>query len=161
MRTMSGTKRETKTGSVTPKGRRGKGKGKGGGRKTYLPDRRLTIFRSERTTPYTSFASSSKGKPAEAEAAPPAPPSACCTGGGGVAVDEAGTPGDWLPSANATTTPELEARVLRGLEKGVPGAEPATEMVEGGRGESACETPGRRAPPSLARFGRLARCQSW
>lgn len=61
-------------------------------------------------------------------------------------------------------TPELEARVLRGLEKGVPdaepGAEPATEDEEG-MGESACETPGRRPPPSFARFGRFVRCQSW
>ena len=132
--------------------------GEGGG--TYLPDRRLTIFRSERMTPYTSLASSSKGRPA-LEAAPTAPPWACRSGG--VAAG-AGTPGDWLPSLSATMTPELEARVLRGLEKGVPdaepGAEPATEDEEG-TGESACETPGRRPPPSFARFGRFVRCQSW
>ncbi len=84
-----------------------------------------------------------------------------------MAVD-VGRPGDWLPSLNATRTPELEARVLRGLEKGVPGAEPGAEpgpaaevVVVEGRGESACETPGRRAPPSFARFGRFVRCQSW
>jgi hypothetical protein len=76
-------------------------------------------------------------------------------------AEDVGTPlGDWLPSLNATRTPELEARVLRGLEKGVPGAEPAVEEEEG-RGERACETPGRRAPPSFARFGRFVRCQSW
>jgi hypothetical protein len=138
---------------------------------TYLPDRRLTIFRSERMTPYTSLDSSSKGRPALAEVALPAPPPPwVCTGGGGVPVVDAGRPGDWLPSLNATRTPELEVRVLRGLEKGVPDAEPgaepvpaAAEEVEGrasGRGERACETPGRRVPPSFARFGRFARCQS-
>jgi hypothetical protein len=82
----------------------------------------------------------------------------------------AGRPGDgWLlPSLNATRTPELGARVLRGLEKGVPDVEPGTEAepvlpsvaAPAGRGESACETPGRRAPPSFARFGRFVRCQS-
>jgi hypothetical protein len=110
-------------------------------------------------TPYTSLASSSKGRPA-LETAPTAPPWACTSGG--VAVG-AGTPGDWLPSPSATMTPELEARVLRGLEKGVPGAEPGAEPTTegGGRGESACETPGRRPPPSFARFGRFVRCQSW
>lgn len=139
---------------------------------TYLPDRRLTIFLSERMTPYTNLASSSKGRPALVEVAPPATPPWACTsdggggGGGGVAVD-AGRPGDWLPSLNATRTPELEARVLRGLEKGVPGAEPGAEPVPPaaeeaeGMGERACETPGRSAPPSFARFGRLVRCQSW
>ena len=64
-------------------------------------------------------------------------------------------------SLNATRTPEVEVRVLRGLEKGVPDAEDGAE-VEGGGGETACETAGRSAPPSLARFGRLVRCcQSW
>jgi len=85
-----------------------------------------------------------------------------------VAAVDAGKPGDWLPSLKATRTPELEARVLRGLEKGVPDAEPGDEAepvptaeeVEGGRGERACETAGRRAPPSFARFGRFERCQS-
>jgi len=130
---------------------------------TYLPDKRLTIFRSERTTPYTSLASSSNGRP-ETEAALPAPPPWACTGAGGVAVD-AGRPGDCLPSLIATRMPELGARVLRGLEKGVPGAEPGAEPVPAaeeveGRGERACETPGRRAPPSFARFGRFVRCQS-
>jgi hypothetical protein len=145
---------------------------------TYLPDRRLTIFRSERMTPYTSLDSSSKGRPALEAAPPPTPPWVCTGGGGGgggggVAVADAGKPGDWLPSLYAMRTPELEARVLRGLEKGVPDAEPGAEPepepgpepvpVEGrgrGRGESACETPGRRSPPSFARFGRFVRCQS-
>jgi hypothetical protein len=88
-----------------------------------------------------------------------------------VAVVDRGRPGDGLPSLNATRTPALEASVLRGLEKGVPdvelGAEPepvpaatpAVLMVEG-RGERACETAGRRSPPSFARFGRFVRCQS-
>lgn len=132
-------------------------------------------------TPYTSLDSSSKGRPALADAAPPAAPPGVCTGGGGVAVAvavamavvDAGKPGDGLPSLYAMRTPELEARVLRGLEKGVPDAEPgaepvpepvpAAEEVEGrgrGRGERACETPKRRSPPSFARFGRFARCQS-
>ena len=67
--------------------------------------------------------------------------------------------------------PELEARVLRGLEKGVPDVEPGAEagpepvtaeveMMVDGRGERARETPGRRSPPSFARFGRFVRCQS-
>jgi hypothetical protein len=130
-------------------------------------------------TPYTSLDSSSKGRPALADAAPPAAPPWVSTGGGGgggvamAVAEDAGKPGDWLPSLYAMRTPELEARVLRGLEKGVPGAEPgaepepepvpAAEVVEGrgrGRGERACETPGRRVPPSFARFGRFARCQS-
>jgi len=124
---------------------------------THLPDKRLTIFRSERMTPYTSLASSSKGKPAPApDAAPPA-----AVVDGGVPVPEGG---DWPASPNATRTPEVEERVLRGLEKGVDtGVEPPAEDEAGRRGgERACETPGRSAPPSLARFGRLVRCcQSW
>ena len=130
-------------------------------------------------TPYTSLDSSSKGKPALEAAPPPVPPWVCTSGGGGVAAAvavDAGKLGDWLPSLNAMRTPELEASVLRGLEKGVPddepGAEPEPEpepgpavpaaaVVEGrGSGESACETPGRRSPPSFARFGRFVRCQS-
>jgi hypothetical protein len=55
--------------------------------------------------------------------------------------------------------------VLRGLEKGAGAGVPEAEVDEaaaGGRGTRACETPGRSAPPSLARFGRLVRyCQSW
>ena len=66
----------------------------------------------------------------------------------------------WLVSLRAMTTPEVDASVLRGLVKGVLDAEPGAG-VEGGRGERACETPERRPPPSLARFGRLVRCQSW
>ena len=85
---------------------------------------------------------------------------------------DAGRPADWLPSLKATRMPELEARVLRGLEKGVPDVEPGAEAKPGptavaevevvveGRGERACETPGRRSPPSFARFGRFVRCQS-
>ena len=74
--------------------------------------------------------------------------------------------GGWLASPNATRTPEVEERVLRGLEKGAGVPEAEAEVDEaaagGGRGARACETPGRRAPPSLARFGRLVRyCQSW
>jgi hypothetical protein len=87
-------------------------------------------------------------------------------------VDRGRPPGDCLPSLNATRTPELEVSVLRGLEKGVPdvelGAEepgpvppPPPAVVVEGRGERACETAGRRSPPSFARFGRFVRCQSW
>jgi hypothetical protein len=81
-------------------------------------------------------------------------------------VDRGRRPGDCLPSLNATRTPELEARVLRGLEKGVPDVELGAEepaaaaAVVEGRGERACETAGRRSPPSFARFGRFVRCQS-
>jgi len=73
--------------------------------------------------------------------------------------------GGWLASPNATRTPEVEERVLRGLEKGAGAGAPEAEVDEaaaGGRGTRACETPERSAPPSLARFGRLVRyCQSW
>jgi len=133
---------------------------RGGGREgegTYLPDRRLTIFLSERTTPYTSLASSSKARPVPEVAAGVA----AGGGGGGGGVP----PGGWLlASLSATRTPEVEERVLRGLVKGVPGVEPGAEAgpeEEGGRGETARETAGRRAPPWFARFGRLVRCQSW
>jgi hypothetical protein len=66
-------------------------------------------------------------------------------------------------SLKAMTTPEVGARVLRGLVKGVLDDEPGAEDVEegGGRGVRACETAWRRPPPSFARFGRLVRCQSW
>lgn len=128
-------------------------------RETHLPDKRLTIFRKERTTPYTSLASSSNGKPALALALDATPDGGGGGGGGGV------VPGDcvWLASPNATMMPEVEVSVLRGLEKGVPDVEDGAEVeVEGAGGERACETPGRSAPPSLARFGRLVRCcQSW
>jgi hypothetical protein len=82
-------------------------------------------------------------------------------GGGGVRGV-----GGWLASPYATRTPEVEERVLRGLEKGAGAGVPEAEVDEaaaaGGRGTRACETPGRSAPPSLARFGRLVRCcQSW
>jgi hypothetical protein len=115
-------------------------------------------------TPYTSLASSSKGRPALALDV--ALPATVNGGGGGVPlpVPDKGT---WPASPNATTTPEAEESVLRGLEKGVdpgvgvPGAE-EDEAAGSKGGERACETPGRSAPPSLARFGRLVRCcQSW
>jgi len=96
-----------------------------------------------------------------------APPAAAVDGGGGGGGVRVPVPGseDWLASPNATTTPEVEERVLRGLEKGVdPGVGVPGAEDEAGRsaGETACETPGRSVPLSLARFGRLVRCcQSW
>lgn len=136
------------------------------GLNTHLPDKRLTIFRNERMTPYTSLASSSKGSPAPAEVTADDDDGG---GGGGVPGDDEDVMVWPAASLNATRMPEVDVRVLRGLEKGVgtgvPGAEPGAEEDEvggGGRGERACETPGRSAPPSLARFGRLVRCcQSW
>jgi len=102
------------------------------------------------------LASSSNGKPALALDAAPALATVDCGRGGGVPGD-----GVWLASLNATRTPDVEVSVLRGLEKGVPDAEDGAEVEDGG-GATACETPGRCAPPSLARFGRLVRCcQSW
>jgi hypothetical protein len=117
----------------------------------------LTIFRNERMTPYTNLASSSKGNPV-----PEAAPLVTAVGGGGggggvrVSVPEGE---EWLASPNATTTPEVEERVLRGLEKGV---DPDVGVPGRSGGETACETPGRRVPLSLARLGRMVRCcQSW
>jgi hypothetical protein len=100
------------------------------------------MFRKDKMTPYTSFASSSKGKPVD--------------GVGVLGLCSAGTDGCDAGSFTATTTPELEARVLRGLLK-------ADELAEGsvaaGSGWTARDTAGR-IPPSTAAFGRLVRCQS-
>jgi hypothetical protein len=67
----------------------------------YLPDNFLIIFRKDKTTPYTSFASSSKGKPVDC-------------GVGAVGACEAGNEGCDDASFSAKT-PEPEERVLRGL----------------------------------------------
>ena len=98
-------------------------------------------------TPYTSLASSSKGRPVVGWE------------GGGVAGGKVdGTVGGevvkFLTSPKATTTPELELRVFRGLPNWVGDAKVSEE-----RGATARETAGRMLP-STAGFGRFTRCQS-
>jgi len=107
--------------------------------RTHLPDNFLIIFRKERTTPYTNFASSSNGNPADD-----------CSGGGGGAfcIIERGADS----SFTAITTPLVDDSVLRGL--GVATLFASLNWV------TARETPGSM-PPSTAGFGRLVRCQSW
>jgi hypothetical protein len=91
------------------------------------------------------LASSSKGKPEVG------------WGGAGGVADEDTAVGDdvvLLNSLRATTTPEEELSVLRGLPNV---AWLATMSAE--RGATARETAGSRLP-SAAGFGRFARCQS-
>ena len=71
-------------------------------RATNLPDSFFTMFRNEITTPYTSFASSSKGNPVLDV---PAANGGLCSNGA-----------FWVgPSFKATMIPVLEDKVLRGL----------------------------------------------
>lgn len=100
------------------------------------------MLRSDKMTPYTSFASSSN-----------ASPDIGCTGAAGAAPG-VGTRGS--SSFRATMTPEVELSVLRGLLNGV--VAPLSEV--GGWGETARETAGRR-PSFPAGLGRFVRCQSW
>lgn len=98
-------------------------------------------------TPYTSFASSSKGRPVF-----------CCDMDAVADCDSAG-PDVWdIISFTATTTPELEDSVLRGLLN--TDEFPAFTSCKEGLGETARETAGR-IPPSTAALGRFVRCQSW
>ncbi len=88
-------------------------------------------------TPYTSLASSSNERPVLVI---------------GLSVAEIGVwrSGDGCSiSLTATTTPELDESVFRGLARLSPP-----------RAETAWLTAGRR-PPSTAGFGRRVRCQSW
>ena len=77
--------------------------------------------------------------------------------GGGV-CNKAGVAGCVELSFTATTMPEFDESVLRGLLN--VEEVPALAPVAGGSGETARETPGRR-PPSTAALGRFVRCQSW
>jgi hypothetical protein len=104
---------------------------------TYFPDSFRIIFRRDRTTPYTSFASSSKGNPVDD-----------CGVGAGAVCNNGGVADS---SFTAITTPVLDDNVLRGLD--------AAECRSDVKGATARETPGRM-PPSTACFGRLVRCQS-
>lgn len=110
---------------------------------THLPDSFLTIFLNERTTPYTSFASSSNGSPVGC---------CCCASvvevGGG--VDRAGF------SLEATTIPVDDDRVFRGLLKADTLTLTFSAIVAG---EIARETAGSRLPSTAGR-GRFVRCQS-
>lgn len=120
--------------------------------RTDLPESFLTRFRSERTTPYTSFASSSKVSIA-----------LCCgctcdCGGGGECARGGGSGVRGASSLTATTTPVAELSVLRGVDHGA--APFASAAGSSGFGKTAAETAGRR-PPSTAVRGFLARCQSW
>ena len=111
---------------------------------THRPDNFLTMLRKDRTTPYTSFASSSNGS----------------------AVDDACwafVPEAWLEpwagrfaSFVATTTPVLDERVFRGLLNPDAGA----SATAAGAGVTARDT-ACKIPFSVATFGRLVRCQSW
>lgn len=96
------------------------------------------MFLSDRTTPYTSFASSSKGRVFDL---------ACSVGFG---RDVTGS------SPTATTNPDVEDNVFRGLLN--PDGVGATLSVASG--ETAWETAFKMPPPSPARFGCLVRCQS-
>lgn len=101
----------------------------------YLPESFLTMFLSDRTTPYTSFVSSSKGRVFDL---------ACSTGfftGGS--------------SPTATTRPVVEDSVFRGLVN----ADGVGVALSCARGETAWETAFKMFP-SPARFGCLVRCQS-
>jgi hypothetical protein len=112
----------------------------------HRPESFLIMLRNESTTPYTSFASSSKG-------------SADVSGfeAVGVSCRESVC---WF-SFTATTTPLLDNSVLRGL------LNPDDEVVSGFLstlcdvkvGYIAWQTAGR-TPPTFAGLGRLERCQS-
>ncbi len=69
-----------------------------------LPDNFLNIFRNDKTTPYTNLASSLNGRPELAE--DEGGNDTCTVGGNGVRGS----------SFTATTTPDDDMSVLRGLE---------------------------------------------
>lgn len=99
------------------------------------------MFRSEKTAPKTSLASSSNGNTA-------------------IDVVVAELAGIWSKLGGgdeglvATTIPDTDERVFRGLLNGVPAS------VAAGVAAIALDTPGS-IPPSPAGRGRFVRCQSW
>ena len=103
----------------------------------YLPDNFLIMLRKDKMTPYTSFASSSKGRAFDFGP----------SGGGCEGTEES-----W---PTATTNPVVEERVFRGLLK----VELFAVDVSTATGETERETP-FRMPPSTARFRCFVRCQS-
>jgi len=96
------------------------------------------MFLSDRTTPYTSFASSSKGRVFDL---------ACS------AVCDRGVAGS---SPTATTNPDVEDNVFLGLLN----ADGVGAVLSVAGGETAWETAFKMPPPSPARLGCLVRCQS-
>ena len=117
---------------------------------TYFPDSFFTIFRKEMMTPYTSLASSSKGKPVLVT------PGGCwATAGEAVG----GRSGD-RASFTATTTPEVDRSELRGLPKAAARALLEAASAAEAEADIEAQTPGIR-PPSAAGLGRRVRCQSW
>jgi hypothetical protein len=121
-----------------------------GSDKTNRPESFLIMLRREYTTPNTSLASSSNGSAVEdADAAGCASVAAVWSSGGG---------GDAARlSCTATTTPETDESVLRGLLNAEP---PAPPSAGADAAPIARETAGR-SPPSAAGRGRRVRCQSW
>lgn len=111
-------------------------------------------FRSERTTPYTSFASSSNVRDALCGCG------GCdCACAGGEFARGGGSGVCGASSLTATTTPVAELRVLRGFAHGAALA--STAAGSSGLGKTAAETAGRSPPPSAAVRGFWVRCQSW
>ena len=100
----------------------------------YLFDSFFTMFRNDKITPYTNFASSSNGN-ADIEV------DMFCAGSS---------------SPTATTIPEDDCSVLRGLPYDVA----FIEISPGCRYAIARETAGRMASFG-AGLGRFVRCQSW
>ena len=117
-------------------------------RTTHRPDNFLTMLRRDRTTPYTSFASSSNGRAVD---------DACWV----LVAVEAWLEEAWVckfASFVATTTPVLDERVFRALL--YPGSAAGASAAAAGAGVTARDT-AYRMPFSVATFGRLVRCQSW
>lgn len=71
----------------------------------HLPESFLTMLRRDKMTPYTSFASSSKGKPVGATE----------EDAGGAFVWRSALPWGSALSPTATTTPDVDESVFRGL----------------------------------------------
>ena len=106
------------------------------------------MLRRDRTTPYTSLASSSNGRAVDG---------ACWA----FVVVEAWLEEIWVGkfgSFVATTTPVLDERVFRGLL--YPGSAAGASAAAAGAGVTARDT-ACKMPFSVATFGRLVRCQSW
>lgn len=130
-------------------------------RGTNLPESFLIMLRSERTTPYTSFASSSNVKDVLDDCPWPCP-EPCVELGGAVAA-AATRGGLGASSLTAMTMPVDERSVLRGLpyvELRPSSVCESSLSLSLDRGLMAALTAGR-IPPSRAGRGRVVRCQSW